>query len=123
MITHFWSTIEDMTNSYSKTPPRYFDYDNRPVTLLRIDDIADRQDMKLTSGDRCLIRRMLYSLSWNCDFRSDCSLFTTVHCSLVIFRSLWGYITLGHYGDISLWRVFGEGFVSSPPHPSRPSSK
>ena len=32
-----------MKNSYSKTPPRYFDYDNRPVTLLRkIDDIANR---------------------------------------------------------------------------------
>ena len=65
MTTHFWSTIKDMTNSYNKTPPRYFDYDNRPVTLLRIDDIADRQDKtELTSGDRCLIRRILYSLSW-----------------------------------------------------------
>ena len=52
-----------MTNSYSKTPPRYFDYDNRPVTLLRIDDIADRQDKtELTSGDRC--DRILYSFSW-----------------------------------------------------------
>ena len=37
------STIKDMTNSYNKTPPRYIDYDNRPVTLLRkIDDIANR---------------------------------------------------------------------------------
>ena len=43
MTTHFWSTIKDMRNSYNKTPPRYIDYDNRPVTLLRkIDDIANR---------------------------------------------------------------------------------
>ena len=43
MTTHFWSTVKDMTNSYNKTPPRYIDYDNRPVTLLRkIDDIANR---------------------------------------------------------------------------------
>ena len=36
------STIKDMTNSYNKTPPRYIDYDNRPVTLLRqIHDIAN----------------------------------------------------------------------------------
>ena len=44
MTRHFWSTIKDMTNSYNQTPPRYFDYGNRPVTLLRIDDIVDRQD-------------------------------------------------------------------------------
>ena len=106
MTTHFWSTIKDMTNSYNKTPPRYIDYDNRPVTLLRkIDDIANRhyidkidkirqnfkkhrlthidllkmivlrpkttfsilyitldQTIKLTSDDRCLTRRILYSL-------------------------------------------------------------
>ena len=56
MTTHFWSTIKDMTNSYNKTPPRYIDYDNRPMTLLRIDDIADRQDKtELTSGDRCQV--------------------------------------------------------------------
>ena len=77
-----------MTNSYNKTPPRYFDYDNRPMTLLRIDDIADRQDKtELTSGDRCLIRRILYSLPWpkvwNCDFRSDCSLFTVHYSSYI----------------------------------------
>ena len=56
MTTNFWSIIKDMTKSYNKTLPRYFDYDKRPMTLLRIDDIADRQDkIELTSGDRCQV--------------------------------------------------------------------
>ena len=135
----------------------------RPKTTFRLLYITLDQIIKLTSDNRCLTRRILYSLGPRFGTVASgvtvhCSLFT-VHCSdplnslslLIslwgIFRSLWGYITMGlyHYGEssdhygfislISLWGIFPivisntshkyislwRVFISFPPHPSRPA--